>query len=416
MAIIIPSKNIYNKQNSPLVKNQIKKAEINAADISILNEENVSVHNTSVADFADVADYVDKDISTVRYSHATGLGSPQYLYSGTVAYAKYDCYKKITKTLSLNRAIKDNKYISAITEYKYAGDGNSKNNLTYTIYGKKKKGVTSATWQTDLNSSDLSVVQGDIIYSEPTEISEADEIIQLPEKIIAKYEGSTPTGVNAEVNLVFKENEDLLVYSENKNKFEIGIEIPVGIRTTTLSGFVAQTLESGTNLPIELQGTYELYEPTRVEISIFGDMLSLDISESNLVYGETSSSSNFVLSDNELLQVTNSYLGENALNKLSQSVFAQYQNGKETLELTCSISDYYEKGNESPVISITDAQKRMLFENGDIIEPYLMNELGQDVPISQKADGTAMQFKIVGTKRIFDGACWQKLICQEFVE
>jgi hypothetical protein len=86
--------------------------------------------------------------------------------------------------------------------------------------------------------------------------------------------------------------------------------------------------------------------------------------------------------------------------------------GKEVATLRCSIRDYFYQNGEK-VISISDRNK-MCFEIGDIVIPMKRNEYENDEPISKSITGTPKRFKVLGCKKIFNGATWQELSLREF--
>jgi hypothetical protein len=412
MAIIIPSKNIYSIKNSPIIKNEIRKIEYNAANVAVNTEENSAVYNATISDYNEITNYRAKDMATKRYSRPTGLGSPTHLYSAAIAYAKFDNFLKIDKEIVVNRNVKDNKYILQLNEYEESEDGTSKAPISYAIYGKKTIGLATAKWQIDLNASDLGIVESEISYLSPMEESKTAEIITLPSKIVAEYVDES-SNEKPKIELTFEKSDNVYYLETNKSFYRLRIEIPIGIRTTTLSGYVAQSLTSSPT-EINLKGFYETYEPSRVELSIYGNVISLNLSEEVLSVGESNRKTDFSIGENELLQTDNLYQDENALTKFANDTIHQYQNGKETITLLCSISDYFDDTNDV-AISITDLSKPMLFSIGDIIEPYKIDEYGAETALIENYDNTSKQFKIIGVKKIFDGACWQELICQEIV-
>lgn len=57
----------------------------------------------------------------------------------------------------------------------------------------------------------------------------------------------------------------------------------------------------------------------------------------------------------------------------------------------------------------------MSFANGMEVVPYIRSADGKDVPMSRKRDGKAKGFRIMKTKKIYDGAVWQELTLQEIL-
>ena len=137
-------------------------------------------------------------------------------------------------------------------------------------------------------------------------------------------------------------------------------------------------------------------------------------------YGEEDSDKTFHYEGNELFQTTNTHSQYTDDNKLtlhkyiSDIILEQYESGKETMTLRCSFSDYFY--NDGIIaIKIDDAENKYYanFEIGNTVIPMVKSSDGFDHPISQKIDGSAKEFRVVGTRCIYDGAVWQELTLQE---
>lgn len=140
---------------------------------------------------------------------------------------------------------------------------------------------------------------------------------------------------------------------------------------------------------------------------------------SSQVYSSKQSNNVFRYDGNELIQttaktsVTNSD-GETEdvrIDKyISNLILKEYQNGKETATIRCSISDYYDEKGIKKISPNTD---RMTFITGDEVIPKVFGANGIDIPMSKYKDGTSKIFRVCGIKFIYDGAVWQELALQE---
>lgn len=118
----------------------------------------------------------------------------------------------------------------------------------------------------------------------------------------------------------------------------------------------------------------------------------------------------YQLRKNELLQ-KDTLIGEERIsNYISQSILSSYKNGKETATLLCSISDYYNEEGEK-VISIDS--ERMSFRMYDKVLPMVYSIDKQDVPMSKMKNGEPKYFVVIGSEIYYDGAVWQKIYLQE---
>ena len=115
----------------------------------------------------------------------------------------------------------------------------------------------------------------------------------------------------------------------------------------------------------------------------------------------------------EKVSVTGNGLVQNKDYAKSQAIdiLYDYENGKETAKVRCSIGEYYDDGNVLMVSPKTS--KKMTFEIGDKVIPSVRNSVGKDEPLSLTQDGFAKPFEVVGTKLFYNGAVWQELTLRE---
>lgn len=133
-----------------------------------------------------------------------------------------------------------------------------------------------------------------------------------------------------------------------------------------------------------------------------GKYYKISTSWGGLFYQSMGTKINFFISN----EVTfSSYLAEYILGK--------YKNGKETAKIRCGIADYFdEHGNK--VIGTSSEDEKMSLEIGDEVVPYVRSEFGKDLPLSLGLNGTAKTFKVTAVEFIYDGAVWQELTLSEY--
>ncbi len=95
---------------------------------------------------------------------------------------------------------------------------------------------------------------------------------------------------------------------------------------------------------------------------------------------------------------------------IRRKVVGEWQRGKESSKMLCSISDYYNENGEK-IIDIKS--EKMSFNIGENVIPMVFGENRIDRPMSKNADGSAKVFRVCGIKFIYDGAVWQELTLQE---
>lgn len=118
----------------------------------------------------------------------------------------------------------------------------------------------------------------------------------------------------------------------------------------------------------------------------------------------------------EKVSVTGNGLVQNKDYAKSQAIdiLYDYENGKETAKVRCSIGEYYDNENGLAITPKTDS--KMTFEIGDKVVPMVRNSKGGDNALSYHSDGTAKVFNVVGEKYTYDGAVWQELTLRETSE
>ena len=118
----------------------------------------------------------------------------------------------------------------------------------------------------------------------------------------------------------------------------------------------------------------------------------------------------------EKVSVTGNGLVQNKDYAKSQAIdiLYDYENGKETAKVRCSIGDYYDNENGLAITPKTDS--KMTFEIGDKVVPMVRNSRGGDNALSYHSNGTAKVFDVVGEKYTYDGAVWQELTLRETAE
>lgn len=397
MAIIIPSKNIYEKQNPKILKNVIEKLEINANQVEPLNEFNISVFNcVETLDGLLDKEYNYYDEEAKFKEHTTSLGDT--FYGGVFAGIKA-LRKKIE--LTIPKLLK-NKYIEYLNTGKDQ-DGNDQWN--YNIEYKESTGrVTAECTIYDTNLGQTIITSKNFDYENSVlrkgkiPKSEVSATIRL---------GSNLDGIDVSVKKSVNSENNLKILETTGEFFKVEVEFLCGIE---LYYGTSNIYYENQNI-VTMEGFCEKYEPISVEITIYGNTVGIDLQEKTIkVYeqGHENAKNVFSIDNNELIQTTNYYDDtvnekENSLIKNYNTTLAEYQNGKETAEILCSISNYYDESGKGK-ISTEEATLPMTFNIGDEVVPMVMNSLGKDIPMSK-----SKTFEVVGVDFIYDGAVWQKL-------
>lgn len=175
---------------------------------------------------------------------------------------------------------------------------------------------------------------------------------------------------------------------------------------STIDGYASQL---STN-----NGILEVYELTQFRIKFNGNVLTLDIQDGNLTFGDDKTAK-FSIAKNELIQKSNSINGEKYIQKLANKVIDSYCDGKETAIITCGIAKYYDLSGNKILIDPTNENPDlpMIIPNNSIIVPYdcIVGSNGNiiNVPMSTNKDGTPKAFLVVGNELKYDGVIRQVL-------
>ena len=430
MAIIIPSKNTYDRQNPKVRDNVIERIEVGAVEIVPNNEYETSVYNEKVpiylnGSWKEAVDIYGNEVAGTSSYYQRGV------FAGIKTYNIENYEIKIPK-------LKNNKYISKIYEKTNKDEENYiKTSLRYKKYNGTRNVTLLHEKAPNINTStiiskflpatqkNLIISYGDIIYeSHPVE----EKTVDLIKANIIVEESIDAVGHNIE--LIAKVNgEDktnlakLDVDGTNENFYKLNISILVGYEK--YYGTQEDSLQQSDgvlvpaivylNKPHTVQLTAEKLVAEQLEITIYGDTIGIDLTDKTVyINGETQKKVHSV-DGNELMQTSN-YIDENgtktnALDKMYGETQVSYARGKETATIRCSISDYYD--GDQKVIAIDNSTGKMSFDIGDKVIPMVYGADGKDRPISTYQNGLAKEFEVLGTKKFYDGAVWQELSLQE---
>ena len=449
MFSIIPSKRIYKMENKKVIKNKISTIYADVSTIQSKNEYDVLVHSENVLPEYGVTKESVSNYNIGYYSSAVGkiyyasyaMFQPKYISSYTV---------KVPKK-------KKNSYVSNIYK-ELDDDGNPK--IHCSISGDLYEGSATAKVIVSSNLGTVGVSDLNVSY-DSTPKSHALPVEPFKD---LSYEGNyTSVDITNTVNNQFP--VDLLGttrFSEDYNDYYFDVSF-----VSEYEKVIIHNENGNTGLTFTISdGVVEKFVAKKIEISINGDILGVDIDNETFQFGNGGDDISF--GSNELLQSGNTSLSQisfqisvddwfdtldgrtsqisSASSELSNGlvVFVPMVNGFYTVyekngfffvnadlgSIGDTIEVYPEKfgavyedtlkaykdGKETAVIrvSIKDyGEERSYFEVGDIVCPMVFSANGKDVPMSRRKDGSAKDFTVVGVKFIYSGAIWQELTLQE---
>lgn len=414
MAIIIPSKHIYDKNHNKIRDNVIDNIEIDGTEVLPDNKYDEIVHNEKIETINSINDDLQKDVELI----------PEKLnYVGeTLYYIKYRYVDLLSAhTIGHNIVIpklKENSYISEVLIGKNKDDNPNINcsihydYIEYPILG-------SLVFNAQKNNTDLKLTIKSLSFDRSgNNTVENSGVGTIPTSFSHTFSYITGAG-NAVTKTLYVEDKSNLtskdIFTEDNDNFYFNLSFLTTAKFQYLQYFEPVdyfSFASGEHT-VAVGGKAIEYIPKQVDITFYGNTIGIDLVDKTVKIG----SGNHPFSiggSNELLQTSN-YLNtvdSKAIDTDYGKTLTEYSNGKETATLLCSISDYYDD-NKNKVIAIDNSTNKMCFRMYDIVEPYVFGANGQDKPLSRNKDGSPKQFQVLGVKPIYDGAVWQELTLQE---
>lgn len=373
--IIIPSKNIYAKDNQKVIKNLIDYIEADQKIPQIIADTQ-NVYNENITNINDFYDGTPQDKGQLVGPDGGFLN---------IAYVKLNP-TYTTKTITIPKQTQNSSITKLLTGLSDTGYPN----ITYTLRGIVKNGtqtgsVTFWNW-VDNTANFISAT-----LNQPTNITGEEKYYTLDDKksvsITVNEDPNDKTGhppiFNADASVTLDDLTNVVKAkaTEYTDHYTITLTILCGLEIIKCGGYYTGASPSGNNSGVaSISGTYEKYDPLRVRISFKGNVLELDLQDNTLTIGNGKNTYSF--SGNELMQDTNSPTVRDTYNK----VLTQYINGKEVATLKCNIDDYYDtNGNlvvspktqwryDNPV-NIKKVKKLGAFEEYGVVNQYYQIEV-----------------------------------------
>lgn len=337
MAIIIPSKKTYERQNPKVRDNVIERIEVSAKEVVPDNEYETPVHNCSFQGSGNAENAIEKIKSmglVINPSAAILAYQQTILQTKVIPY-----YTNVTIKFGL---VKDNHRIIAV--FDGLKKGTDEKNIGYSLTGLRLKQKVTALATGRGVDSGATVNIGEYKYGE-TEINQLG-VFLIEKDIINEKELQVVTTVTADANITLDEGNISTAkgnLDESKNEYSITLRVLSSAEIYTLSAEPFTNTSSDPSFEVTLSGYYEKKIAEKVEFTFYGDTIGIDLTD-NTVYinGQTAKKVQSI-DGNELMQTSNYWLetGENAIKRAFFATQQEYANGKETATLRCSIGEYY---------------------------------------------------------------------------
>lgn len=353
MATIIPSKNIYNRQNNKIIKNHINGV---SATIGTVQSSNQEIGNFQL------------NIQQEETAKLLWLDYIQYKDANSIATLEN------VKTIG-TRTIGNVLHIGVRFTLSSVGSFIDVDSITANVSFKVRYGVA---YGSSLNYS----LHSDASYK-LSELSDIENIIVPFNDAYAKQTVVIPQQDFVNPLYIIWSNNTMNNGTTRQEKVIVDLYIPY--RCTISS---APTDSEGN----KQKQMYSGFAVTDVNVSFYGNVLDLNATKDEK-YG---SEPFYDLKTNEMFFDTSLFKNEDLFSSLSKRIVTAYKNGKETAVIRCSVPE-----------------DLSIFEIGDEVIPMVFGADGVDRPMSRYKDGTQKVFNVVGTKFIYDGAVWQELTLQE---
>ena len=295
MAIVIPSKHIYDKDNNKIRDNKIDRIEVNATEITPDNEYETSVYNEQFLDLMLQSEEKENEDLKAVFTGITGEFLCSYVGCNSQKYNEVKIY--IPK-------IKNNSYIKKLL---LGLNDNGEQNIKTVFIGTKKEGVSRSIFHSYIQSNELVVTKGNIQYDyEQNQPSiTLNERYYIPNTIHYTYNSNAPTATIKTINfgnlstVSFKEE-----IINNIEYYTLNLKIFCGMKIVYMGGLGNYNKNNGDFI---VDGTYEEYTPTSIEITVYGNTIGIDLTDKTVYIPDESGDKPFSIEGNELMQTSNYY-------------------------------------------------------------------------------------------------------------
>lgn len=423
MAIVIPSKHIYNRSFDPVVDNQIDKIEINAQNPKEEIQYDKTIFQEDITDFSSAT---TQNI-TAQASHFDIIYGSSYEFRAICGIS--GSYKKIQlPTIHINLK-RDNELVTSVksNDIKWSVAGSTEFYRTRVNYdtdgvrdfigGSKISPAEKTVSSTDALNADKSfnhnvttavndyyksIVGVDLPSSDFYQKAEYD--YETNKTLLTAY-FRLETNVRQQTYTIEMPELKVDTVNETDEYYEIALQPVIYAYTFNLASSLCKKNTEYDYYETPRGDGYQItIVPTKINISVNGNTIVLNLNDETKIIG--SGKKVFSFDGNELVQTTNT---PNAESKY-QGVIGEWKNGKQTATKSCPIADYYDE-NGNKVIDISTSEK-MLFNEGDIVIPYTYTNKG-DKPLSYNKDFTPKQFVVIGTNISKKQGVMQELTLQE---
>ena len=387
MAIKIPSRNIYEKDNDKIRDNKIDRIEVGAVSIKTkeVKSENFYRESGSISDFdnmsyieeytaPDTSEYPDDVLNDLgNFNDFYGTKASFYLNLGAVIiktkYLRFNAGAFKTKETTIERTI-----TSADTpEFSYTVTKQTGEISEVTIkYGAKYVDLNKNGYIDDYDKNNNTINNrvgayfNNAVFKDiqPNYTSSEKFGGKLTDKLSYEY---TSKGYYSAYDKIIKakarndQNFDKAIVdvkSDGYNRYFqlkdsvyllVGVEIFTITKTKhspstdQINAFDIEYAPEEETLTSGFTGYCEKYEAENITITVGGNQIQVSTEDDNVIIGKAIANKPFSVEGNELVQKANYYKenGTSSITELFRKTLDNYAKGKETATIRCSISDYF---------------------------------------------------------------------------
>lgn len=339
MAIIIPSKNIYQKDNDKVRDNIIDRIEVRAVEVKPNNEYDTPVYNEDL-DFS-IFETTENTITNYQDVLALNQGGSTSRNVRGACGLKYELRYIETPNILIPK-VKENKFISKIYDGK-DDEGNPRIKLGLRIKQTNYKG--EASYQPSSNSfdfqnatltkeetekenifygfenfgykNDISSIVSSLYVSSVSSLSANHSIIEENNKLkISSYLNANSN--NNWASSIIIDNyisanllePDIVVTSETLNNIEYyklsSTKVLIGIDTTFASCLIEDPNDfSNVSGYYRAVATRVLQECQQISLTVYGNTIGISLTDKTIYFPDGSGTKPFSIEGNELMQTSN---------------------------------------------------------------------------------------------------------------
>lgn len=288
--IKIPAKYIYSIDNQKVLDNAVDKIEAQVTVPQIISDTQNVYNEKITAGF-----YAGSEQSDLQQDTSYNLA--QKKVDNVTAYVQLTP-TYLTKTISVPKQGR-NLYVSTLLT---GTNQYGSSNIGYSLYGITKKGTATAI--ADYANAQNPYIRD--IQTQATDTTEGIFSILDDDLTVTKTSRQTQSGggfhsATATITLNNQENILTATATEYTDHFVITLTFLAGIENIAIGGWALWSNDqSSSTRVVNMSGEYLQYIPQRINISLSGTVLVLDIQTNNITIGDGDNV--FSLSGNELIQ------------------------------------------------------------------------------------------------------------------